>query len=37
MAEAAWRFVAEERSLDQAALALDAALRAARTIRAARA
>jgi glycosyltransferase involved in cell wall biosynthesis len=36
MAEAAWRFVAEERSLDQAALALDAALRAARTIRAAR-
>ena len=36
MAEAAWRFVAEERLLDQAALELDAALRAARTIRAAR-
>ena len=36
MAEAAWHFVAGQRSLDQAASALDAALREARTIRAAR-
>jgi glycosyltransferase involved in cell wall biosynthesis len=36
MAEAAWRFVARQRSQGQAAAALDAALRDARTIRAAR-
>ena len=36
MAEAAWQFVAGQCSLDQAASALDAALRAARTIRATR-
>jgi glycosyltransferase involved in cell wall biosynthesis len=37
MADAAWRFVAKERSSAQAAEALDAALRDARVIRAARA
>jgi glycosyltransferase involved in cell wall biosynthesis len=36
MAEAAWRFVAGQRSLGQAAAALDAAIRDATTIRAAR-
>jgi glycosyltransferase involved in cell wall biosynthesis len=36
MAEAAWRFVAEQRSLDRAAKALDSALHEARSIRAVR-